>query len=178
MDKLHFTSSSSHSTPAAAAVVSSSSSSSSSSANLTSSAVTTVDPLDPQAIIRSKLQLLLESLLIPGSAAGKDSNNDLAQRLVSLPQSDWSSARIFRNLLRELLLLPERKITRETVDVFRKVLIHHASFFNIETTQQQQQQDDQGSLEQGQQQPDKKDRDEWAEFVDIQNVRTYLLICS
>jgi hypothetical protein len=143
---------------------------SSSSANLTSSAVTSVDPLDPQAIIRSKLQSLQ-------GVAGKDSSGSLtlAQRLISLPQSDWSSARIFRNLLRELFELPERKISRETVDVFRKVLVHHANFYNVEETALQDGGDDQGSQNQRQkQEADKKERDEWAEFVDIQNVCMYV----
>ncbi len=165
MDKLQFTSSSA-TTPAVA------SSSSSSSANLTS-ATTTVDLLDPQAIIRSKLQSLLESH--PDSAAGKDCDSSLAlaQRLLSLPQSDWSTARIFRNLLRELFNIPERKITRETVDFFRKVLVHHASFYHVEFMSPR----DGEALEYEQQKPiDVKDQDEWAEFVDIQNVCVYVCL--
>lgn len=152
-----------------------SASSSASSSNLASAP--SVDLSDPQAVIRSKLQPLLSPVI--KSAEDKDrekalmlsavgeGNGDgsgilpLHLQLTVLPRTDWKAAELFRDLLRELLELPERKISRETVEVFRKVLVQQSSFFAVSREKKEAPSSDAA---------EDMELDEWAEFVDVQNV--------
>mmetsp|Transcript_30207 Transcript_30207/g.43154 ORF Transcript_30207/g.43154 Transcript_30207/m.43154 type:complete len:530 (+) Transcript_30207:22-1611(+) len=157
VDKRQFLSGSS-SVPAAPTTVTAANNNTSSSAAVTAGAASkVVAPAalrsdDPQAVICHKLQKLLtptDSLQLPQQQRDSES---LSQQLKQLPQSDWELARQFRGLVKELLELPERKISREAVQLVRTVLQRHHSFFTAPLRSQEEGVDD------------------WNEFADMQNI--------
>jgi hypothetical protein len=84
------------------------------------------DPfVQKQRHIRSQLKSLLDDNSIKRGPISSQLFLNFSETTIA-----FSVALKFKQLIDDLMLIPERKIARETVDMFLKVMVHYDNFFN------------------------------------------------